>query len=136
MPDHQSAGDGRESPLKYTASDCESQVCAAGDGRESPLKYTSTRYLPDQPNAGDGRESPLKYTVLTLRTLVPQRLGMAGNRRSSTLCECSCTDSSGWGWPGIAAQVHSMYIEHARTERWGWPGIAAQVHFDCRMAVY
>ena len=34
-------------------------------------------------------------------------LGMAGNRRSSTLRKEYGHTLSGWGWPGIAAQVHS-----------------------------
>ena len=79
------AGDGRESPLKYTVAVLRpccasrwgwpgvaaqvhlSHLCSstaeAGDGRESPLKYTSERKYFFVVTAGDGRESPLKYTT-------------------------------------------------------------------------
>ena len=36
----------------------------AGDGRESPLKYTRASQGFRFGSAGDGRESPLKYTVV------------------------------------------------------------------------
>src|SRR6266567_894052 len=56
------AGDGRESPLKYTVTIGNTEYEAAGDGRESPLKYTVARRVVMAAHAGDGRESPLKYT--------------------------------------------------------------------------
>ena len=57
----------------------------AGDGRESPLKYTGWRSLPFAPLAGDGRESPLKYTSRPCESIAQSALGMAENHRSSTL---------------------------------------------------
>ena len=43
---------------RYVAVD----LCA-GDGRDSPLKYTGVRMEPSTAQAGDGRDSPLKYTL-------------------------------------------------------------------------
>ena len=61
-----------------------SRPCAysAGDGRDSPLKYTRTSSGMLRTTAGDGRDSPLKYTCLAAYLSM---LGMAGNRRSRTL---------------------------------------------------
>ena len=58
----QAAGDGRDSPLKYTLAKGKTMPEVAGDGRDSPLKYTDQ--FPDRrrEQAGDGRDSPLKYT--------------------------------------------------------------------------
>ncbi len=62
------AGDGRESPLKYTFGSNAIHTVCAGDGRESPLKYTKTIHGPPIRLAGDGRESPLKYTGAEIGT--------------------------------------------------------------------
>ena len=35
----------------------------AGDGRDSPLKYTVDHGVVSAVVAGDGRDSPLKYTL-------------------------------------------------------------------------
>ena len=61
-------------------------------------------------------------------------LGMAGNRRSSTLKSEFGLPSSRWGWPGIAAQVHFYVTMVLHGLSWGWPGIAAQVHSSNRVA--
>ena len=101
------AGDGRESPLKYT--DAARMIVGinrlgmAENRRSSTLEHrASIRH----DLAGDGRESPLKYTATCSR------------------CRCAI----GWGWPRIAAQVHlRLGVKHTQL-RWGWPRIAAQVH--------
>ena len=123
------AGDGRESPLKYTIRAMRAAPLTAGDGRESPLKYTRSSPWLSALHAGDGRESPLKYTCNRHPSSVYQ-LGMAGNRRSSTLHGRRHAPPPGWGWPGIAAQVHYLRCPMARLICWGWPGIAAQVHWQ------
>ncbi len=56
----------------------------AGDGRDSPLKYTARKVVDTLVVAGDGRDSPLKYTALSVQPVVGP-LGMAGIHRSSTL---------------------------------------------------
>ena len=98
------AGDGRESPLKYTHASAARHAAAlgmAGNRRSSTLMHA----LRSSSTAGDGRESPLKYTASTVS---------AEHRR--------------WGWPGIAAQVHCRPSSAHSGIGWGWPGIAAQVH--------
>jgi hypothetical protein len=64
------AGDGRDSPLKYTGSiGSLPHPLRAGDGRDSPLKYTMETCvrIPHRFDAGDGRDSPLKYTKPGMR---------------------------------------------------------------------
>ena len=56
------AGDGQESPLKYTERNRLVIFVVAGDGQESPLKYTRIISSSGSIMAGDGQESPLKYT--------------------------------------------------------------------------
>src|ERR1035438_5562173 len=78
------AGDGRDSPLKYTSATRSSYLNRAGDGRDSPLKYTTFAPVVAAACAGDGRDSPLKYTLRVAWTAFCA-LGMAGIHRSSTL---------------------------------------------------
>ena len=58
----------------------------AGDGRDSPLKYTAALQALALSAAGDGRDSPLKYTAVDHGHDAQLSLGMAGIHRSSTLC--------------------------------------------------
>ena len=77
----------------------------AGDGRESPLKYTDSFQLPSTSSlgmAGSRRSSTLGRKIQPTLCL----LGMAGSRRSSTLTDSPCMQCCRWGWPGVAAQVH------------------------------
>ena len=115
------AGDGRESPLKYTKRRRANLPNVAGDGRESPLKYTTAGGLSGVAAAGDGRESPLKYTVRRQNRCLVNLLGMVENRRSSTLC-CR-SDSAGDG-----RNRRSSTLADSFRQRWGWSRIAAQVH--------
>ncbi len=95
------ARDGRDSPLKYTASDsARSSHASARDGRDSPLKYTSIDRQRCRADARDGRDSPLKYT----HALMHRRgnvLGMAGIHRSSTLAIMSHCLQRRLGMAGI-----------------------------------
>ncbi len=79
------AGDGRDSPLKYTRDDgvpsMPRRLGMAGIHRSSTLDAQQTQLTRC---AGDGRDSPLKYT-----------------RRA-----CAACDAQRWGWPGFTAQVH------------------------------
>ncbi len=78
------AGDGRDSPLKYTKAPLEDEAYTAGDGRDSPLKYTGPGMgYPSQSlgMAGIHRSSTLPSTNGCIWIL----LGMAGIHRSSTL---------------------------------------------------
>ncbi len=78
------AGDGRDSPLKYTNCSVTSVVVAAGDGRDSPLKYTTISRWPLRKllgMAGIHRSSTLVVPLTWARIV----LGMAGIHRSSTL---------------------------------------------------
>ncbi|SRR5579885_142892 len=121
------AGDGRKSLLKYTSSRPRRSHPRAGDGRKSLLKYTTDQKTPMGQIAGDGRKSLLKYTEID-RGIELVKLGMAGSRCSSTLSFCIGTHGYSWGWPGVAAQVHSSKLSLISEWSWGWPGVAAQVH--------
>ncbi len=125
------AGDGRESPLKYTIGDAATILMAAGDGRESPLKYTVSRNLPSLKMlgmAGNHRSSTLRQSA----ALGGRPLGMAGNHRSSTLIYKVNPLN---GMLGMAGNHRSSTLAVAASQavqRWGWPGITAQVHFWIR----
>ncbi len=121
----------------------------AGDGRDSPLKYTYPLGVVWCLVAGDGRDSPLKYTTAA-RSPEPQTLGMAGIHRSSTLHGGTRMSWQGLGMAGIhrsstlrgrtgnkclslgMAGIHrSSTLEGGHVpdrDRWGWPGFTAQVH--------
>ena len=100
------AGDGRESPLKYTCWQLHRlphRLGVAGSRRSSTLLLCCVlAVLP----AGDGRESPLKYTCL-ICVHPQQRLGMAGSRRSSTL---QSESTSLWSPLGMAGSRRSSTL--------------------------
>ena len=127
----------------------QSRYGRAGDGRDSPLKYTYPLGVVWCLVAGDGRDSPLKYTTAA-RSPEPQTLGMAGIHRSSTLHGGTRMSWQGLGMAGIhrsstlrgrtgnkclslgMAGIHrSSTLEGGHVpdrDRWGWPGFTAQVH--------
>jgi ATP-dependent exoDNAse (exonuclease V) alpha subunit len=119
----------------------------AGDGRDSPLKYTNvtTSISPTQLGmAGIHRSSTLISLNLQRRFV----LGMAGIHRSSTLADDADGRDSCWGWPGSRYTQRRQFPLGYRSEslmadslkltllvrivqpfrRWGWPGFTAQVH--------
>ena len=145
------AGDGRDSPLKYT--DCVGKTAMpVGWGWPGFTAQVHCDSVDEHCDccAGDGRDSPLKYTRSASCELA-HALGMAGIHRSSTLqLRIRASSRHGWGWPGFTAQVHFARAMPASTMRlgmagihrsstldcvrrvsdvsWGWPGFTAQVH--------
>ena len=151
------AGDGRESPLKYTTAESTamtperwgwSRVAAqvhcvspaatepslgmAGSRRSSTLAVANGRYLDA---AGDGRESPLKYTFHAQSSGPASCWGWPGIAAQVHSCSSAVSPGMSWGWPGVAAQVHYSALLSRRRQRWGWPGIAAQVHYAIGLAI-
>ena len=135
------AGDGRDSPLKYTIDRARYLQRMAGDGRDSPLKYTRNDNLPDHPGLGmagihrsstlgsyfvslDGalgmagihRSSTLAATALSRMALSRMsRLGMAGIHRSSTLRPCTDPDPVLLGMAGIHRSSTLMGSKQSRS---------------------
>ena len=103
------AGDGRDSPLKYTTLGigvlANTSLGMAGIRRSSTLMSTSVQSGIQLGMAGIRRSS----TLSTAPPAQGDQLGMAGIHRSSTLpVGAGITAIRSWGWPGFTAQVHSI----------------------------
>ena len=142
------AGIHRSSTLRTAASRTSMR---AGDGRDSPLKYTRAdrAALRRQRWGWPGFTAQVHYAAhgalrqlrwgwpgftaqvhsCRWRTSSLRRLGMAGIHRSSTLRAMQLAHGcSRWGWPGFTAQVHCSADGPPCMRGWGWPGFTAQVH--------
>src|SRR5208283_1719243 len=98
----------------------------AGNRRSSTLCTLCGPHLCRLGMAGNRRSSTLEYLALTFQI----GLGMAGNRRSSTLNRWDLLDVASAGDGRESPLKYTWYRkEGAVMAGWGWPGIAAQVHY-------
>ena len=113
------AGDGRDSPLKYTFDGVGYSACSGwgwpGFTAQVHLLRSTTPGWRLLGMAGIHRSSTL---IRKGETEVCQ-LGMAGIHRSSTLLAIWPTYQLGWGWPGFTAQVHLGRAELAEKQQVG-----------------
>src|ERR1700686_3915191 len=84
----------------------------AGNHRSSTLTHAIEHLDASLGMAGNHRSSTLSLADINGEYM----LGMAGNHRSSTLRPSPGRRRTGWGWPGITAQVHSAHRDQPRPQ--------------------